>query len=51
MHQNFFKMENKKSFDYENTPDRTSETSAKAQDIIVKILQIILGFIMAIFHM
>ncbi|MEG1590052.1 hypothetical protein AB670_02862 [Chryseobacterium sp. MOF25P] len=44
-------MENKKSFDYENTPDRNSEMSAKAQNIIVKVLQIILGFIMAIFHM
>lgn len=41
-------MKNIKSFDYENTPDKTS---AKAQNVIVKILQIILGFIMAIFHM
>lgn len=44
-------MENKKSFDYENTPDKNSETSEKVQGVIVKILQIILGFIMAIFHM
>ncbi len=42
-------MEGKKTFDYENAKDRTTDKSAK--QIILKVLQVAVGVIMAILHM
>jgi hypothetical protein len=47
---NLNKMGGKQSFDYEKAEDRSSDAKS-VQNVIVRVLQIILGFIMAIFHM
>ncbi|MCS3531449.1 hypothetical protein [Chryseobacterium sp. JUb7] len=45
-------MEGKKMFNYEKEDGKQSENSKKEpQEIVVKIVQVIVGIIMAIFHM
>jgi len=44
-------MQGKKKFDYETNGQNESQNDQKIQDVVVKVLQLILGFIMAIFHM
>lgn len=44
-------MEGKKKFNYETAENRDESKGNSVQENLVKILQIIIGFIMAIFHM
>ncbi|SFN13458.1 hypothetical protein SAMN05421594_1253 [Chryseobacterium oleae] len=44
-------MEGKEKFNYETAENRDSKKGKEVQETLVKILQIIIGFIMAIFHM
>ncbi|STC93100.1 hypothetical protein [Chryseobacterium carnipullorum] len=44
-------MEGKKMFNYETAENRYSIKEKRVQETLVKILQIIIGFIMAILHM
>lgn len=44
-------MEGKKKFDYELAAKKESESSKKdPQEVVVKVLQVIVGILMAIFH-
>ncbi|WP_262483713.1 hypothetical protein [Chryseobacterium sp. BLS98] len=44
-------MEGKKIFNYETAGNKDSQNGKDIQETLVKILQIIIGFIMAILHM
>ncbi|MET3035575.1 hypothetical protein ABXT08_05710 [Chryseobacterium sp. NRRL B-14859] len=44
-------MEEKKKFDYETAEKNESKNDKTPQDIMAKILQVIIGFIMAVLHM
>ncbi|WP_291939907.1 hypothetical protein [Chryseobacterium sp.] len=44
-------MEGKKIFDYEAAEKKEKKNETDMQDIAAKILQVIIGFIMAILHM
>ncbi|MCT2562811.1 hypothetical protein [Chryseobacterium herbae] len=44
-------MEGKKIFNYETAKNSDSKKGKEVQETLVKILQIIIGFIMAILHM
>ncbi|WP_262901688.1 hypothetical protein [Chryseobacterium sp. OSA05B] len=44
-------MEGKKIFNYETAENRSAQKGKAVQETLVKILQIIIGFIMAILHM
>ncbi|SIS38124.1 hypothetical protein SAMN05421639_104216 [Chryseobacterium shigense] len=44
-------MEGKKMFNYETAENRDSKKEKKVPETLVKILQIIIGLIMAILHM
>lgn len=48
---NFMTMEGKQKFDYESAENKSDKTEADIQDIMAKVLQIIIGFIMAVLHM
>ncbi|WP_262888179.1 hypothetical protein [Chryseobacterium gallinarum] len=41
----------KKRFDYESTEKNERENENTTQDMMAKILQVIIGFIMAVLHM
>ncbi|WP_262896555.1 hypothetical protein [Chryseobacterium endalhagicum] len=44
-------MEGKKIFNYETAENRDSAKGNEVQETLVKILQVIIGFVMAILHM
>ncbi|WP_260446472.1 hypothetical protein [Chryseobacterium lactis] len=44
-------MEGKQKFDYESAEKKTAKSETDIQDTIAKILQVILGVIMAVLHM
>ncbi|WP_262496807.1 hypothetical protein [Chryseobacterium sp. 52] len=44
-------MEGKKIFDYETAENKDSKKGNDVQETLVKILQVIIGLIMAILHM
>ncbi|WP_343610149.1 hypothetical protein [Chryseobacterium oranimense] len=44
-------MKGKEMFNYESTENQNSKKEKDTQEIFVKILQIIVGFIMAVLHM
>ncbi|MGN7864919.1 hypothetical protein [Chryseobacterium sp. 22458] len=44
-------MEGKQKFDYESAGKKTTENNTDIQDIAAKVLQIVIGFIMAVLHM
>lgn len=44
-------MEGKQKFDYGSTENKTPENKTDMQDIMAKVLQVIIGFIMAVLHM
>jgi hypothetical protein len=44
-------MEGKQKFDYEAAGSSEKRSGADIQDIMAKVLQIIIGFIMAVLHM
>lgn len=44
-------MEGKQKFDYENAQRASEKNETDIQDIVAKVLQIVLGFIMAVLHM
>ncbi|WP_284347436.1 hypothetical protein [Chryseobacterium gallinarum] len=44
-------MEVKRKFDYESAEKNERENENTTQDMIAKILQVIIGFIMAVLHM
>lgn len=44
-------MEGKQKFNYESSEKKTTENETDFQDTIAKILQVILGIIMAVLHM
>ncbi|WP_312993363.1 hypothetical protein [Chryseobacterium flavum] len=44
-------MEGKKIFDYESSEKKDNKSEKDVQDIMAKVLQVIIGFIMAILHM
>lgn len=44
-------MEGKQKFDYDAAGKNEKKNESDIQDIIVKVLQVVVGFIMAILHM
>ncbi|MGG5208630.1 hypothetical protein ACQWU4_06750 [Chryseobacterium sp. MIQD13] len=44
-------MEGKKMFNYETAENKDSQKGKDMQETLVKILQVLIGFIMAILHM
>lgn len=44
-------MEGKQKFDYENAGSSSNKNETDIQDIVAKVLQVIIGFIMAVLHM
>ncbi|WP_262705951.1 hypothetical protein [Chryseobacterium arthrosphaerae] len=44
-------MEGKQKFDYESADRKPTENNTDIQDIAAKILQVVIGFIMAVLHM
>ncbi|WP_347219591.1 hypothetical protein [Chryseobacterium sp.] len=44
-------MEGKQKFDYETAGNRDKKNETDIQDIMAKVLQVIIGFIMAVLHM
>lgn len=44
-------MEGNKMFDYENSGNKEAKGGKDMQETMVKILQLIIGFIMAVLHM
>ncbi|MGL6127126.1 hypothetical protein [Chryseobacterium artocarpi] len=44
-------MEGKQKFDYENAGSSSKKNETDIQDIVAKVLQVIIGFIMAVLHM
>lgn len=44
-------MEGKQKFDYEEASKNENKTGPDVQEIAAKVLQIVIGFIMAILHM
>ena len=48
---NLMTMEGKQKFDYEAAGKNDNKNDANIQDIMAKVLQVIIGFIMAILHM
>lgn len=44
-------MEGKQKFDYERATKNEKKSETDVQDIMAKVLQIIIGFIMAVLHM
>ncbi|MGU3376258.1 hypothetical protein [Chryseobacterium sp. M5A1_1a] len=44
-------MEGKQKFDYNAAPKNEIKSETNIQDIMAKVLQIIIGFIMAVLHM
>ncbi|WP_262696628.1 hypothetical protein [Chryseobacterium sp. G0186] len=44
-------MEGKQKFDYEAAPKNEKKSETDMQDIMAKVLQVVIGFIMAVLHM
>ncbi|SIS79297.1 hypothetical protein SAMN05421786_102133 [Chryseobacterium ureilyticum] len=44
-------MEGKQKFDYENAEKNSKKNETDIQDVVAKVLQVVIGFIMAVLHM